>query len=169
MPRKCTICGHDDRQALDTALVNNKPLRGIARTFRVSADALARHRDKHLPATLAQAKAAEDVADADDLVSRLQALSQETLAIFREARQAKEHDLALRAIARAEKQIELLAKLLGELDERPTINLVLSAEWVAVRTVIMTALQPYADARISVADALMALEQRNGTGSGCDA
>ena len=162
MPRQCTICTHDDRPAIDQALVNSKPNRRIATQFGVSESAVRRHRAEHLSATLAQARASEDVAHADDLVSQLQALSQETLAIFREARQAKEHDLALRAIARAEKQIELLAKLLGELDERPTINLVLSAEWVTVRTTLMAALQPYADARVAVADALMALEERNG-------
>jgi hypothetical protein len=59
---------------------------------------------------------------------------------------------------RVQRQIELQAKLLGDLDERPVINVLVSSEWVAVRTVLLEALSPYPDARAAVASRLVALE-----------
>jgi len=58
------------------------------------------------------------------------------------------------AIREARGNIELLAKLLGELDERPVINLVAAPEWIQIRTAILVALQPYPEARVTVAEAL---------------
>ena len=61
---------------------------------------------------------------------------------------------ALAAIRDVRGNIELLACLLGELDERPVINLTLSAEWLELRGVIVAALEPHAEARESVLRAL---------------
>jgi len=40
MPRACTVCGHEYRAGIDSALLTKEPLRGIARRFAVSEDAL---------------------------------------------------------------------------------------------------------------------------------
>ena len=64
----------------------------------------------------------------------------------------------LAGIGQARACLELLAKLLGELDERPQVNVVLSAEWISVRAVLLSALAPFPDARAAVAARLQALE-----------
>ena len=69
------------------------------------------------------------------------------MAIFRQVKKAKDYDLALRAIARAEKQAELQAKLLGELQQEGAINITVSAEWIELRAVILQALEPYPEAK----------------------
>ena len=51
--RRCTICSHEHVGAIDRALIAGRPIRGIAKTFGVSEDAVGRHR-AHLPKTLAQ-------------------------------------------------------------------------------------------------------------------
>jgi hypothetical protein len=48
----------------------------------------------------------------------------------------------------------LLAKLLGELDERPVVNLTLSPEWLELRAVIIGALEPHPEAREAVVRAI---------------
>ncbi len=53
---------------------------------------------------------------------------------------------------------ELLAKLLGELDDRPVVNLALSVDWQAARAALVAALAPWPDARVAVASALVAIE-----------
>jgi hypothetical protein len=53
------------------ALINQKPFRTIADQFRVSKTALIRHHDEYLPATLAEAKRAEDTAAALDVMAEL--------------------------------------------------------------------------------------------------
>jgi hypothetical protein len=122
----------------------------------ISPSALQRHKAAHLPATLVKAVAAAEEIEAGDLLSRLKSLNRETAAILREVRadETKDNDLALKAIARVEKQLELEAKLIGELNETPSVNIVMTPEWIVMRTAIFWALQPYPDARLAVAGAL---------------
>jgi hypothetical protein len=158
MPRVCTICTHPDRAALDTALVSGEALRGIARRFAVSEDALFRHRSDHIPAALTKAKDAEQAADADDLLRDVRVLRHKTLTLMLKAEQAGDYRTALAGIREARGCVELLAKLLGELDERPQVNILVAPEWIAVRAALMIALEPFPDARAAVAGRLVALE-----------
>ena len=158
MPRRCTICDHPDRNAIDAALVTNGPLRGIARTFALSEDALFRHRSDHLPSHLAKAKEAEETTHADSLLGQLLSLNRETFAILKEARDGEDNELALKAIARAEKQIELQAKLLGELQEGTTVNILILPEWARLRSAVIHALTPFPEARMAVLNALQGIQ-----------
>lgn len=157
MPRPCTVCAHPDRDAIDRALVAGEPNRRIAARRAVSEQAVRRHKDDHLPAHLARAHAADAEADADDLLARLRSLNRETADVLREAKGAKDHELRLKAIARAEKQIELEGRLLGELRDGATVNVLVAPEWVAARAALLDALRPYPEARVAVAEALAAL------------
>jgi hypothetical protein len=75
MPRTCTVCAHADRPKIDrTLVVGQEALRTIADRFSVSKTALGRHKENHLPATLAVAREAEQAASADDLLSQVRDL-----------------------------------------------------------------------------------------------
>ena len=113
-----------------------------------------RHSENHLPATLAQAKDAEMVAHADDLLEQVRDLQVRTFAILEAAEASEQHRTALSAIREARGNLELLAKLLGELDDRPTVNVLISPEWLELRTVIVGALEPYSEARGAVLRAI---------------
>ena len=54
--------------------------------------------------------------------------------------------------------IELLAEMSQQLDRRPTVNLLVSPEWVAVRSALLVALRPFPEARHAVAARLATLE-----------
>ena len=154
MPRSCTICGHPERAAIDAALVADAPYRHIAARFAVSTGALQRHRAEHLPAGLAKAREAAEVVQADTLLDRLRALNRETADVLKEAKAARDQELRLKAIARAEKQIELEGRLLGELRDGQTVNIVVTPEWQALRTRILVALAPFPEARYALAEVL---------------
>ncbi|HEV2125084.1 MAG TPA: hypothetical protein VGW38_20230 [Chloroflexota bacterium] len=124
---------------------------------------LYRHRDSCLPATLVKAAEQEDVAHALDVVKQLKAINAASLTILNEARQSGKPALALQAIDRIHKQIELQAKLLGDLDERPQVNVLVSPEWQQVRSVILSTLAPFAEARTALAARLVAMEGMNGS------
>ncbi len=49
MPRVCTVCVHEERAAIDRALVGGTACREVAALYRVSADSVERHAAKHLP------------------------------------------------------------------------------------------------------------------------
>lgn len=156
MPQNCTICRHDNRGEIDEALLAGEPFRNIAKRYGTSPTALFRHKQKDLPAAMVKAVEVAEVVQAGNLLDRLRELNQVTAAILREARTegSKDSELALKAITRAEKQIELEGRLLGELNEGNTLNVVISPEWVRVRTVILQALMPYPAARLAIAEAL---------------
>ncbi len=137
MPRMCTVCAHANRLVIDHTLVaGQEALRTIADRFSVSKTALVRHKEKHLPATLAKAREAEEVASADDLLSQVRDLQNRAFAILDVAEGTGDLRTALGAIREARSNLELLAKLLGELDERPQVNVLISPEWLSLRTII---------------------------------
>ena len=155
MPRACTVCAHPERAAIDRAMVADEAFRHIASRFGTSTTALQRHKSDHLPLRLVQARDAREVTQADSLLDRLLDLGRQTSEFLDEARRAKDHALALKAITRAERQLELQARLLGELQDGQAVNILLaSPEWLTLRTGILRALQPYPDARLAVAEAL---------------
>ena len=158
VPRSCTICTHASLEAIDGALVRGEPNRAIARQYNLGHDAVRRHKDSHLPAKLVMASAAGEVADADALLSQIRTFQDRTVTILDKAEEAGELRTALSAIREARGNLELLAKLVGQLDERPVINLTLSPEWLQLQAVIVGALEPFPEARGSVLSALEAAD-----------
>ncbi len=156
--RVCTICTHAERDALDAALLANESYRSITERYSVSAGAIARHKQEHIPAALAKASEASETARGDTLLDQVRRLHESTLRILTKAEDAEEYRTALMAIREARGNLELLAKLLGELNDSPVVNVLVNPEWHHVRTVIVEALAPYPAARIVVAEALEELE-----------
>jgi hypothetical protein len=158
MPRTCTVCVHGDRPAVDQALVNHRPYRNIAAQFRLSTSALVRHHDDHLPEALTKAKAAADVAQADDLLAQLRALRSKAMALLLAAEKSGDIRTALAGVREARVTLELLLELSQRIDRRPTLNLLVAPEWLATRSVLLDALAPYPEARSAVAASLVRLE-----------
>lgn len=155
MPQTCSVCKHADRASIERALIAGQSLRSIAGQYSLSDSAVLRHKQAHLPAELAKATDAAEVAQADTLLDRLRQINAETAAILREVRSSepKDNEMALKAIARIEKQIELEGRLLGEL-QQPTVNVLIMPEWVGLRTAILRALEPYPEARLRLAEVI---------------
>jgi hypothetical protein len=220
MPRVCTVCRHDERAAIERALVANEPYRSVMVRYGLSKAALIRHKADHLPAALLAAQAAADEARALDVMRELRNCFMRVNLLFdacdrwlRDAGNPEQYDIGPRAgdvtvtyetigadgrrtrkkerlsvlLARVEKQpgisidstevkhadprelvlktaarleghVRLLAELIGQLDNRPQLNVTLSPEWLRVRATLTHALAPYPDARHAVAEAIAALE-----------
>jgi hypothetical protein len=156
--RRCTVCTHPDRPAIDQALVNRRPFRDIARHFGVGKDAAVRHFDEHVAASLTKAHEAAEVAQADDLLTQVVTLRDRALGILDRAEDAGDLRTALRGVAEARACVELLAELSRQLDRRPTLNLLVAPEWLVVRSTLLEALRPYPQAREAVTARLLALE-----------
>lgn len=139
------------------AMANHKPFRAISRQFGVSKDAALRHHDDHLPETLTKAKAAADVAKADDLLEQVRALRSKAMALLLAAERQGDLRTALAGIREARACLELLAEMSQAIDRRPTLNLLIAPEWLAARSTLLDALRPYPEARSAVAASLMRL------------
>ena len=123
MPQTCSVCRHDRREEIEQGLLAGEPYRTIAARTGVSTTALHRHRKQHIPAQLVNAKDAAAEVKAESLWERLQMIKRETAAIFGEARQAGNHVMALQAMARMERQLELEVRLLVQLSDAAKVAL----------------------------------------------
>jgi len=150
------VCQRPDRHAIDRAIIDGQPAPAIAALYRVSADAILRHKGSHIKPMVLQAQQHAAETRALDTLAQLKVINHTSLGVLKEAREARDGDLALKAVDRIHRQIELQAKLLGELDERPVVNLLIAPEWLALRGRLLAALQPYPDARLALAEALHA-------------
>ena len=167
MPRTCTICTHPERPGIDQALAAGAPVRAIAsRYVTISHMAVQRHKEEHLPKALTKAQETTQVEQAIDILKQLKAINAASVAILHEARSSADPHTALKAVDRIQRQIELQAKLLGELDERPQVNVLLAPEWVSIRAALLIALGPYPEARAAVAQQLLTLEGTGGPAHG---
>ncbi len=115
---------------------------------------MSRHKANHLPAKLIMAQAAGEVARADSLLDQVRSLQARAYGILDTAEGTGDLRTALGAIREARGNLELLAKLLGEPDDRPVVKFAVSAEWLELRAVIVAALEPHPEALRAVVGAM---------------
>lgn len=157
MPRTCTCCTHSSRAEIDSALLENQTLRYIAGQFKVSKSALERHRE-HITTSLTKASQAREVADADNLLEQVKTLQSRALSILDKAESGNDLKTALGGIREARACLELLAKLTGEIDARPQVNITFTREWADLRLTITSALTAFPEAREAVSSALATVQ-----------
>src|SRR5713101_8028741 len=122
MPRICSICRHEDREGIDEALLDSEPYRTIAARTGTSIAALYRHRWQHLRARLVNAKPpASSVANeirAAPFGERFNAIKRAAPSLLEEGLQTGNHVLALQAMVRMEKHLEMEVAFLSKLSSR---------------------------------------------------
>ena len=123
MPRNCTICNHPQLKEITHALMARRPYRSIQARYGVNKSAIVRHLKRHVTKALRKLTAteiplamAEEVAE--PVLVEMRRLNQRSLKILKAAEEAKDHTLALHAVRECRRNLELIAKLTGELDPR---------------------------------------------------
>jgi hypothetical protein len=133
VPRTCTVCAHEDAVLINEALVLHKNSnRSIAKQYGVDHNAVQRHRE-HIPRLLVRVRAFIDKAEAADDGPEFRAHAGEW-----------------------RKQVELLAKIAGELQQEGTTKNYVFISPVVTQTIV-AALAPYPEAGYAVSDALKEL------------
>lgn len=155
----CTVCTHADVDQINALLLGKSTFAKVAVKYSLSKDAVRRHNDNHLGEVLAslkksqQAEAGEDVGSA---LARLEDLYERTNELLVQAEHAGSTGQALQAVREARATLESIAKITGELNDKPTltINLAASPEWLQLQSLILAALSPFPDAKYAVAEAI---------------
>src|SRR5262249_38326071 len=124
----------------------------VGRRFGLSPDALRRHAAAHLAAGVASG-------DARSLAEHLRALHVRTMRALRRAEREGDLRMVLMGLRAARANLELSARLAGELHEVVEVDLLAHPQWLALRRALFEALAPYAEARFAVARRLAALEE----------
>ena len=168
MGRTCTVCSHKDVAEIDRLLLCSDSYRDIARQFGLSKDALARHKESHIPELLLKSQDAKDSLQADNTFSeyqaakaRIEALQTRTYDLLSSAESAENHKACIGYIREARgqeselrEQRKLLAELEGRIAAQPTVNILVLPEWLTLREQIVIALRPYPEALEAVRNAI---------------
>ena len=162
MPRTCTVCIHEDRKAVDQAIIEGKSLRDIARRFRLQKDAVLRHKQQgHLPSSLVKLHAKREEARGRTLLDRVEELEAKARAILEASEAEGRHTVSLAALRELRGIVELMGRVTGELKDSGgiSVNLIASPDWLRLRAVILEALAPYPETAAAVGERLQ-LEQK---------
>lgn len=145
---------------MDKALVSGTPYRAVAAHWHVGREAVRRHAHRHLSAALAALDAPMQSSGRAPLSDRIETLIERCEAMFAAAASEGRTTQALAVVKELRACLELAGRATGELNDRPqlTVNLMASPEWLAVRSVILSTLMAYPDARAVVSGRLLALE-----------
>lgn len=137
---KCKACNHPKQDEINEQLVRSVSLRRLEKRYGISHQALADHKRNHLsPALVALTKEGRLQGSAKSILVHLEDLRDQTDAILEASRKSGNVQQALGAIRTCLGLLELIAKITGELDERPqvTVNLQQTQEWIRVQTVVL--------------------------------
>lgn len=133
--RPCKVCSlpRETRETVDAALVGGVELASLSRALTIHRASLRRHRDEHVSELIRQAAAEADAEHGRELLAQMSELHDTTMTVMRRARDGDtvrrarfgkpvevfvppNDDLALRAVREARANIELMAKVEGDLD-----------------------------------------------------
>ena len=94
------------------------------------------------------------VAANGDLLDQVGGLQRKTLEILTQAERVGNQRTMLLAVEQSRRNLELQAKLLGELKPGKTVNILGMPEWLELKARLMAALQPYPEALAAVYEAV---------------
>ena len=114
MPRRCSICTHAARTAIDRALAGGAAFPEVAAEWNVSAHAVGRHfRADHITKRVVKSAAAVEIVEADDLLAKVRTLEEDARRIGATAEQAGDLRTALAAVRELTRIVDLLGRLAG--------------------------------------------------------
>ena len=163
MGRVCTVCAHDEHYSINVALVQRTAYRNIAQGYGVSQYALMRHARDHLPKLLVESTRAVEVARADDLIGNIDRMIGRLEAFIDRAEADGDGEEFRANIAEWRKQIELLARIAGQLQEAGQVNIFVNPQWVQIEAALVNCLARHPDAR---RDVMAALREVSSNGRG---
>jgi hypothetical protein len=171
-PPRCTICRHRERPAIDLALARGITAKAVAKRYDIGIHALYRHRKDHLtPAVKARLLAGPDTeldlenlkeTEAQSLLAHVVALRHRIFGHLDLAEEVGDAYSAQRAVAQLPTNLELMARLLGELGvgSTHTTNILIAPQYLEMRVALVEALRPYPEAARAVSQALHRIETK---------
>jgi hypothetical protein len=165
MGRSCLTCAQAQHAHIDAEIVAGTSLAVVARRYKVSTDSLARHRDGGHISPAVVVSAASSASDAlSATVERVEVLVTRLEGLMGVAEDRKALTGASNLARELRQCLELIAKLKGELVDRPAVNLsvnVLSSpELARLVSSLLVALSPFPEAKLAASKALSVIDVR---------
>jgi transposase-like protein len=154
--RKCSICTHANRDAIDALLVSGASYQAIAKQWNVGAESVRRHHDAHLSPALQAMKAERELEEGASFLKRLESLMATTEAILSTAKGEGKVAAALAAVREMRGCLDLYARATGELKDQPlvSINLLTHPEAQSAIAIVLAELADHPEIRQRIAERL---------------
>jgi hypothetical protein len=160
MVRTCTICNHKKVDEIDRLARIENDIAKIAKDFSLSYNSLYRHvkANHHIREVTAIPTTAE-LATSRDILREITDHHKEAVRLKNLAEEEGDLKTALLGLDKALKCLELVAKIQGQIQEQTInvntqVNILVSPEWIALRTKIVDALDKYPEAKEEVLNAI---------------
>ena len=157
MARDCSVCALPALTAVNRDLVlGAQTIAVIARKYRVSRQAIYRHKEGCMPKALVEAQGDAAAEQGSRLIDDIEVLRGRVEGLLAAAEAKGDTRGAVTAIREGTRLIELIGRMQGALTPPPavTINLHQSTEYQVVIGHVIEALLPYPEARSAVVTAL---------------
>jgi hypothetical protein len=155
---RCKCGQYPGHLELDKAYLNNEiSLQDYADKVGCTKTSVDRHVKGHLPDALLKAKDIEEVANGDSLLDELKKARDRTFSLLDKAEAAADtrvYGAPVAYLKEIREQLKFIAELEGKISSQPQITIINNPEWVELRTVILTALDDFPDAKQRVIDAI---------------
>jgi hypothetical protein len=162
MARTCTICEDPRRDEFDRHAILGDPIAKIAQEFALSYDALYRHvkADHHIR-DVTTIPTTSELATSGDILREITEHHKEAVRLKDLAEDNGDLKTAMLGLDKALKCLELVAKIQGQIQEQSISIyqqnvLINNPEWIELRTMIISALEPYPEAKEAVIHAVHA-------------
>lgn len=155
---RCKCGQYPGHLELDKAYLNNEiSLQQYADKVGCAKPSVERHVKGHLPGALLKAKDIKDVANGDSLLDELKKARDRTFSLLDKAEAAADtrvYGAPVAYLKEIREQLKFIAELEGKISGQPQITIINNPEWVELRTVILTALDDFPDAKQRVINAI---------------
>ena len=123
MGRPCSICTHRDHKTITQQLINGRSYRSIAAEYGVKAAAIGYHLHHHMAAPLqrlikSEPNVQQDAVTVEPALLQMRRLNNHVLKLLARAEVSDDRETWLGAIREGRRNLELIARLTGELDPR---------------------------------------------------
>lgn len=156
MARSCKFCEHPDRKSMETEVLRRgKTQKEIAKILGVTSQAVSIHIRKHIPEAvrlaISQGKA---TAAGLNVTEQLIEINRSVLKIADSALEDGHAGVALQAFQEVRKQLEYQSKLLGDISEGLTVNIINSPQYIEFKTLVLKTLEKHPKARKNLVESL---------------
>jgi hypothetical protein len=158
MGRKSKIESHPNSKIIITRLASGEEYSKIIEDFPdIRWQDLDYYKQKKLPEILSKSndlKAEVESVKGTDTLAEVRSLKVKALDILEEAQTAGDLKTALMGIREARGCLEICLKAEGQIKDGPQITIINNPEWVELRTLIITALDDFPQAKAAVVNAI---------------
>jgi len=153
---QCKVCNHPDREEFERKIASKElSMSKIAVEIGCNKSSISRHMRHCFPKKVATWVTPEATKEETlNVVNELVRSHKNLLELYEEARAIGNIDAAIRALGEERRHLELVAKLTGQLNESPQINLLMNPEFMKLKQIIVKQLAPFPEARLALSDAL---------------